>query len=72
MKHLKAYEKPLEFRPKTKVWGIYTSGGEPFGEVKWYGRWSQYAYHIDDLVFTKTCLRDLADFIEKHEKERVE
>ena len=58
--------------PGTKVWNVNTKYGDEFGEIKWYGLWRQYCYCIDDLVYSKKCLRDLADFIEAHEKERVE
>lgn len=58
-------------KPRTKVWGVSTRHGDEFGEIKWHGPWRQYCYCIDDLVYSKGCLRDLANFIEAHEKERV-
>lgn len=60
-----------ESKPRTKVWDVFTRDGNEFGEIKWYARWRQYSYCIDDLVFTEACLRCLADFISKHKKDRV-
>jgi hypothetical protein len=69
MKYLETYEK--ESKPRTKVWGVNTKHGDEFGEVKWYAPWRQYCYEIDGVVFTKTCLKDLYDFLEKVKDVRV-
>ena len=54
-------------KPKTRVWTVLAvDGNVPLGEVKWFGRWRGYAFFPGpELVFERTCLRDIADFIEK-------
>lgn len=51
---------------KTNVWTVCNKdSNEILGEVRWFGRWRQYAFFPGaDLVFEKHCLRRLADFCE--------
>lgn len=58
-------DKLLEFREsranhpqrKTKIWLVEnTRSDEVLGEVRWFGRWRQYAFFPGkDLVFEKNC-----------------
>lgn len=51
---------------KTNKWIVSNSlNDEPLGDIRWFGRWRQYAFFpLDNLVFEKTCLRSIADFCE--------
>jgi len=60
-----------EDKPKTSVWLILTQKlFDKLGVVKWHAPWRQYAFHIGPLVFSRGCLRDLADFIDNLMTER--
>lgn len=57
---------------KTQEWGV-TSGKDGaivyVGTVKWMGRWRCYAFFPEpEMVFEKTCMRDLAAFCEQQTK----
>ncbi|MGH9022590.1 MAG: hypothetical protein ACRDV9_05755 [Acidimicrobiia bacterium] len=49
---------------KTEIWNVVAKdGGTVLGEVRWFGRWTQYAFFPNaGMVFEKTCLRDIATF----------
>jgi len=58
---------------KTKIWDMINKNhGDNMGLVHWYGRWRQYTYNIDDLEFSASCLRDIADFLDEKMKEHRE
>lgn len=62
-------------KPKTKVWQVWSKSGSYLGEIKYYAPWRQYCYLIDvndELVFSRSCLKDLIDFMEEHKNDRVE
>lgn len=62
-----------EPKPRTKVWGVYSKHtDELLGEIKYYAPWRQYCFDDGSLVLAKSCLIDLAKFIEEHKDERVE
>ena len=52
---------------KTKVWNVWPKeDGTILGVVKWYGSWRGYAFFpAPNTLFEKTCLRDIADFLEQ-------
>lgn len=54
-------------RPKTQWWSVLTKDyNELLGSIHWFGRWRCYAFFPKpDLVFEKTCLRDIAFFCER-------
>jgi hypothetical protein len=58
----------------TKRWAIVASDGEvELGEVKWVGKWRAYAYFpLNDTVYEKQCLRDIAAFCESQTKQHRE
>ena len=62
----------IELKPKTKVWGVFTSEGKDIlGKIKWYPRWRQYVFFSHPYtIYSQGCLKDIAEFIEKEMKER--
>ena len=62
----------IELKPKTKVYGVLAKKGNIFlGTIKWYSRWRQYCFFPDkDTIYSRGCLKDIAEFIEKLMKER--
>ena len=58
---------------KTKRWTVVANDGEmDLGEVKWYGAWRCFAYFpLDDTLYEKTCLRDIANFCERKTHEQL-
>lgn len=49
---------------------VAKDGGDPLGEVKWFGRWRKYAFFPErDCVFEQDCLRVIAEFCERHTRE---
>ena len=59
---------------KTKVWHVvttYDGGGTVLGTIKWYGPWRKYSFFpTPTTLFEPTCLREIADFIDKAMAER--
>lgn len=54
-------------RSKSGKTGIYTvySRDNVLGVVRWFGRWRQYAFFPkSDTLYSRGCLRDIADFVE--------
>ena len=49
--------------PKTSVWAVKLAKNGYIGEIRWYPRWRQYCWLIDDLAFSASCLDDLSNFI---------
>ena len=56
---------------KTQIWKVLTKDSNVLlGHVRWYGPWRCYSFFVSsrdgefDLVFEKTCLRDIANFCE--------
>ena len=53
---------------KTKKWEVRAKEDEIIvGYITWYGRWKGYVFSATDeyTIFEKTCLRDIANFIEE-------
>ena len=56
----------IQKKPKTNVWAVMNkSGGYRLGVIQWYAPWRQYCFmpEGETLVFSRRCLKDLADFI---------
>lgn len=60
--------------PQTDVYGVFTKseripGSYKLGEIKWYGRWKQYAFFpCSESVWNnwnKKCLEDIIKFIQE-------
>ena len=51
---------------KTHVWNVLAKDEYVrLGEIRWFARWRAYAFFpAPNLVFEKTCLRDIAAFCE--------
>lgn len=62
----------IESKPKTKVYSIINIASDcSIGIIKWYGSWHQYCFFPNpDTVFSRGCLNDITEFIEKEMKER--
>ena len=49
---------------KTHVWDVMTNGGDRLGQIRWFGRWRQYAFFpCEGTLYSRVCLTDVADFI---------
>lgn len=59
-------------KPKTNIWNVVSKDGDIIlGTIEWFGRWRGYAFFPEpEMVFERTCLRDIADFIEAKNKEQ--
>lgn len=59
---------------KTKRWQVVTADRtHQLGSVHWYGAWRQYCFFpIQQTVFERQCLRDIADFCESETKKHRE
>lgn len=57
---------------KTSIWTIQNKeDGTWLGYIQWFPRWGVYAFFpAGHTVFEKTCLRDIANFIEEKNNER--
>lgn len=53
---------------KTKKYFIFTKDtlvSTKLGEIKWFGRWKQYAFFPEpNTIFEKQCLKDITVFLE--------
>lgn len=56
---------------KTLVWEVHASdSGDFLGQARWFGRWRQYCYfQADKIVMSSECLTDIADFLERQNRE---
>lgn len=57
-------------KPKTTIWNVVArADGLVLGQIGWFGRWRGYAFFpAPEMVFERTCLRDIADFIEEQNR----
>jgi hypothetical protein len=57
---------------KTDVWDVANRQSDvKLGEVRWYAQWRQYCYFPSiRAVYSKGCLTDIADFIQRAMRER--
>lgn len=53
-------------KPKTLIWDVVAKEGDVcLGKILWFGRWRGYAFFPrPEMIFERSCLRDIADFIE--------
>lgn len=53
-------------KSKTLIWNVLAkSSGANLGYVAWFARWRNYCFFPNEnLVLDKTCLRDIAAFVE--------
>ena len=67
-KHI--YFEEITSRGKTKVWICWNNSGEILGVINWYAPWRQYCFDSNNVIMSKSCLLDVADFLEKIKNER--
>jgi len=62
----------IETKPKTTVWSCRNNNSEiELGVIKWHPSWRQYCYFPTvQAVYSKGCLIDISDFIDKLMNER--
>ena len=49
---------------KTEVWQVISVHGVFLGDIKWFGRWRQYAFFpVNETIFNKECLKDIYTFV---------
>ena len=67
----------LEQGKKTSAWSVKNKKNESLGVIKWYSQWRQYCfityYNIlqsDSIVYSQSCLRDIAEFIKEQMDKR--
>lgn len=71
----------LEFRivsrkNKTLVWTVHNHKTNDYlGVIKWYSQWRQYCFIPHgcveySVIFSQSCLRDIAEFIKEQMNER--
>lgn len=68
------FELVRQIRPrKTSIWVVYAKeGGAELGRIEWYGAWRQYVFYpAASCLFNRTCLRDLAQFLDDAMAQRV-
>lgn len=71
MKSKYLFFEQLKSKPKTEVHRVHNAKhGETLGDIKWYAPWRQYCFIIDDMVFSRGCMRDICDFIDQLMKKR--
>ena len=61
-------------RLKTETWRVCSTADRSIlGWIRWFGHWRGYSFFPEyETVFERTCLRDIANFIERENKERRE
>lgn len=58
---------------KTRKIAVCSIKGGLLGDIKWFGRWRQYAFFPShDTVWNPDCLKDICDVIDLLKKERSE
>jgi len=73
MKYKHIYFEEIQNRgKKTKIWVCWNHSGEELGIVKWYSSWRQYCFDTNIVILSKSCLLDIADFLERVKDERNE
>lgn len=61
---------PPSLSGKTRTWTVHNYTGRFMGVVKWWTAWRCYCYFPEqNMVFEKTCLRDIATFVEDRTRE---
>lgn len=53
---------PVSEKRKTPIIGVYSiQHGFKLGEIKWYGRWRQFAFFpVDETLYNVDCLIDIS------------
>jgi len=66
-KHVDFLFQGIDWESKSAIYICSSkSSGYDLGEIKWYAPWGQYCfYDTANGIYSKTCMRDIADFIEQ-------
>ncbi len=69
--HLIFKESELKPKTKTKVWLVESNYDfSILGKIYWLGKWRRYVFQpFADCVWSVDCLQELAEFVEKRNKE---
>jgi len=63
-----------DFTGKTTKWQVLNKNrGFPLGTIKWFSHWRCYCFYPAgsvDLVFSKSCMLDIINFIDQLMKDR--
>jgi len=54
----------------TKIWSVSTMSDSRLGIIRWKSEWRRYWFEPVNAGFDVTCLRDIADFIERQMEAR--
>jgi len=58
--------KVVRVLPKTVVMNLSNKHhGDLLGQVRWFLNWRQYCFKIGDEWFSESCLRDIANFLQR-------
>lgn len=62
----------IDEKPKTNVYRVNNKkSNDSLGVIKWFGNWRQYCFFPSFFtVYSKGCLNDIQDFIQKIMNER--
>ena len=56
---------------KTKRWDVNHTDETWLGEIEWHCPWRQYVFMpADGTIYSRSCLRDIGDFIDKEMRAR--
>lgn len=49
---------------KTEVWEVTSTRGDALGEIRWFGRWRQYAFFpASGTIYNPNCLAEIAGHV---------
>ena len=69
--YLQVQDLPRRPGRTTDRWQVLGNGGDVLGVVQWFGRWRQYTFDpAPGTTFNATCLRDIAAWLDKINRER--
>ena len=71
MKHFLKFEL-IDQTPKTNSYLVTNIKDEELGVIAWYPRWRQYIFAPIDILMSRECTRQLADFLDKIQIEQKE
>lgn len=70
-KYLSVRKHPADPVQRTWRWTVLTNSADVLGTVQWFPRWRQYCFDPrEGTVFNDGCLRDIAAFLERVNRER--
>jgi hypothetical protein len=71
--YLSVRKHPADPKMRTYRWTVLTNRADALGHVCWFPRWRQYCFDpLEMTTFNAGCLRDLAAFLERVNREHRE